>query len=673
MDDQIRKQVADLQNELTRHSYQYYVLDDPTISDAEYDARLQQLIDLEKQYPELSTADSPTKRVGAPPLSNFEQAKHSISMLSLDNAFNDADILDFHNRIVKWLDTKEVVYTAEPKLDGVAVELVYEKGILVRAITRGDGQIGEVITENVRTIRTAPLKLAANGGNIPEILEVRGEVVIFQKDFEALNAKQIESGGKPFANPRNAAAGSLRQLDSKVTAKRPLSLFAYGVGLSDEGLFSGQSEMLEMLADFGFQVNSHIRKQILIGQVLEAYSDFEDLRSTLDYEIDGMVVKVDDLEQQKILGEKIKSPRWAVACKFAATEKVTRMNDIIVQVSRSGILTPVAVLEPVDIGGVIVSRATLHNEDYIRKLDARIGDNVFVKRAGDVIPKVVKVVEQDRTGNEVVFQMPSSCPECSQKIEKYTQAEATVNRCVNPFCPAQIKERLRHFVSKPAFNIDGMGKKIVNQLVDEGLLNAFDDIFSLDEKTLAGLDRMGELSAANLISAVKKASKVSLARFIYALGINLTGERAAKLLAQQFETLDNLMQADQQTLEAIEGVGPETAKAVTDFFATSGNRAVIRKLQDKGVEIMDQVPLITTDQESIFSGKTVVLTGTLENLSRSECKKQLEALGAKVTSSVSKKTDFVIAGENAGSKLVKARDLGVRVLSQQEWMQMMPS
>ncbi len=469
MDKKLVDEAKILQKELTQHSHQYHVLDDPIISDARYDRMLQRLIEIETQYPQLSNAQSPTKRVGGAVLDSFDQAAHTIPMLSLDNAFNDSDITEFHNRIVKKLNREDILYTIEPKLDGVAVELRYEKGILVQATTRGDGRTGEVITQNVRTIRTVPLTLKSvsdpNQKN-PDLLEVRGEVIIQRSDFEVLNKTRLEQDENLFANPRNAAAGSLRQLDSKITASRPLTIFVYGFGAVEGIEFKTQAQMLDVLKDFGFVINEHIQRQKKVQDIPGIYQAFEKMRETLPYEIDGMVIKVDDISLQKELGQKIKSPRWAIAYKFAAIEETTVIKDIVIQVGRTGTLTPVAILEPVKIGGVMVSRATLHNEDEIKRKDIRINDTVMVVRSGDVIPKVVKVVSSVRTGDERLFSMPQTCPVCDSQIHRERLGRSYINRCVNISCQAQRKERLRHFVSKKAFDIDGLGKKIVDQLVD---------------------------------------------------------------------------------------------------------------------------------------------------------------------------------------------------------------
>jgi len=669
MENSIEQEAKKLQKELTEHSFHYHVLDDPVISDHEYDRMLARLNEIESQYPELSTMDSPTKRVGAPPLEVFESAPHSIPMLSLDNAFDDNDVLDFHGRNIKNLGIENILYTVEPKLDGVAVELTYENGILVRATTRGDGIMGEVITENVRTIQSVPLRLKSNRMPVPALLEVRGEVIIMHRDFQGLNKTRLEQGEPVFANPRNAAAGSLRQLDSRVTAKRPLKIFVYGIGLANGLAFSSQSSMLSTLKDFGFPVNTHIQNGITIKQVLDYYKKLADLRPDLDYEIDGMVIKVDSMEMQQALGEKIKSPRWAIAYKFPAMQETTTINKIIVQVGRTGTLTPVALLEPVNVGGVVVSRATLHNADEIKRKDIRVGDKALVMRAGDVIPKVVKVFASQRKGDELPFEMPDTCPVCSSQVRKL-EDEAAV-KCINVACQAQLKERIKHFVSKKGFDMDGLGKKIVDQLVNEGLLTSFADLFSLDQDRLAELDRQADKSAANLVKAINGSKIISLARFIFALGIDHTGENAARLLAQKFETLEDLMEADKASLENIHGMGEKTAMSVMSFFSSRENKSIILKILRSGVQIHNDLHLKETRSNHPFSGKTLVLTGTLETLKRAQAKKNIETLGARVTSSVSSKTDYLVAGRDAGSKLKKARDLGIEILDEGQLVKML--
>ena len=648
-----------LRRELTEHSYRYHVLDDPVIDDQTYDEMLRQLIDIETRYPELVTEDSPTRRIGAPPLTAFDTAPHSVPMLSLDNAFNDQEILEFHTRCLKASGAHAMTYTAEPKLDGVAVELTYENGMLVLATTRGDGYTGEVITENIRTIRAVPLRLMDNKTSVPDFIEVRGEVIIRHKDFEMLNQRRLDKGEPVFANPRNAAAGSLRQLDSKITAQRPLTIFVYGVGVVRGLAFSTQALMLEYLSDLGFPVSPLIKKGISIRQVLENFKHLESFRPELAYDIDGMVIKVDDISIQQALGQKIKSPRWAIAYKFPAMEKTSKILDITVQVGRTGTLTPVAYLVPVNIGGVMVSRATLHNADEIKRKDIRINDTALITRAGDVIPKVVKIIPAARTGEERVFTMPETCPVCGSRVRRL-EGEVAV-KCINVTCSAQIKERIRHFVSKKAFDMDGLGKKLVEQLVDGKIVSSFADLFRLDRDTLAGLERMGLKSADNIIAAIAQSKTVSFARFIFALGIAHTGEHAARLLAQKFADLDALMVADTEAISTIHGMGDTTAAAVTEFFSIEENIKTVKNLLDAGVCITNDLYGDAHEKDNAFSGKTIVLTGSFETLTRNQAKAKLLALGAKVTGSVSKKTDIVIAGSKAGSKLAKAEEFGVTV------------
>ncbi len=666
MDEQIKKDVRALQKELTDHSHRYHVLDDPIISDGEYDRLLKQLVELEQAYPKLSTPDSPTRRVGAPPLSSFESADHTIPMLSLDNAFEDQDIHDFHNRNAKSLEFPSMAYTVEPKLDGVAVELRYESGVLVQALTRGDGRTGEVITDNIRTIGSIPLKLRQGDRPIPELLEVRGEVIIHGADFKKLNQQRLGRGEDAFANPRNAAAGSLRQLDSRITATRPLDIFVYGLGAVKGIEFKTQAEILECLGDFGFPVNPEIECGIDVDGVLNAYQELMEKRESLSYEIDGMVVKVNRLDLQQALGEKIKSPRWAIAYKFPATQEVTTVRNITVQVGRTGVLTPVAELEPVGIGGVMVSRATLHNADEVKKKDIRVGDKVLVMRAGDVIPKVVKSMKSERKGDSESFVMPTHCPVCDSEVLRL-EGETAV-KCVNTTCRAQLKERIRHFVSKKGFDVDGLGKKIVEQLVDEELISSPADLFELEAHTLAVLDRMAEKSANNLVNAIKGAKEVSMPRFIFALGIDHAGENAARLMAQNFESLDDLMEAGPEQIAAIHGMGEKSANSIFNFFSNQRNRDVIEKMQALGVKVVNTL-FITGEEETsthAFAGKTMVLTGSLTRMTRAQAKSALLEKGAKVTGSVSAKTDFLVAGEKAGSKLTKAQALGVQVLSEDE-------
>ena len=667
--DIIEQEVIDLQRELTEHAYRYHVLDDPVIDDETYDQKLRRLIELEAQHPEFQTPDSPTLRVGAPPLKDFKTAAHTLPMLSLDNAFSDEEILAFHQRVIKALETDTVLYTVEPKLDGVAVELTYEGGLLTLATTRGDGRVGEVITENIRTIGQIPLKLSEAKMPAPGRIEVRGEVIIKTPDFEELNRRRTENGENAFANPRNAAAGSLRQLDSKITASRPLRIFVYGIGAVEGMGFTSQSQILETLESFGFPVNAHVQKRVDLPRVLEVYRHYQEIRPDLDYEIDGTVIKVDEILFQQALGEKTKSPRWAIAYKFPAMEKTTTITDIRVQVGRTGTLTPVAVLAPVNIGGVMVSRATLHNEDEIRRKDVRIGDRVMVTRAGDVIPKVVKVVAALREGNEKIFEMPTSCPVCGSTVKR--MADESAIKCINAACPAQIKERIRHFVSKKALDVDGLGKKLVEQLVDLGMIHTFADLFLLEPEKLAALPRMGEKSAANLIAALKTAKSVDLNRLIFALGIDHTGENAARILAGRYDTLQDLMAAGIEELAGIHGLGEKTATAIASFFSNPENQGLITALESAGVRISNPLYAATEEKDHPFSGKTLVLTGTLSRLTRSEAKTMLLGLGAKVTGSVSSRTDYLVAGEASGSKLKKAGDLGVTILDETRFLSLL--
>lgn len=658
---EIEKRAQELRDEIHGHNYRYYALDDPEISDAEYDRLMKELLEIEEKFPALKVEDSPTVRVGAAPLEKFETTEHSIPMLSIDNAFNDEDMTDFHDRVKKALKTSdEVRYTAEPKMDGIAVELVYENGKLIMASTRGDGIRGEVITENVKTIPSVPLVLMENPDvPIPSLLEVRGEVMIGYDGFKKLNQQRTEIGEQLFANPRNAAAGSLRQLDSRVTAKRPLEIYIYGAGLKSELEFQTHGEMLNSLKKLGFRINPYIKSGISIEEVLENYKLLTEEREKLPYEIDGMVVKVDSISMQESLGSTSRSPKWVMAYKFPAAEETTRINEIEVQVGRTGTLTPVAHLEPVNIGGVTVSRASLHNEDEIERLDVRVGDTVFVKRAGDVIPKVVKVVTSKRTGSEVQFKMPMACPVCDSEVVRLV-GEAAV-RCRNASCPAQLKESVKHFVSKAAFDIDGMGDKLVEQLVNNNYVTSYADVFKLDKAVLQSLERMGEKSAINIINAIENSKKISPDRFLYSLGIRFVGSHVAKLITDHFGEIEKIYDATREDLQGIEGVGPVAAGTLFDFFALEKNRNLVTEMIGCGVEIVKGE---LTEKGDALSGKTFVLTGTLSKMKRSDVKKLIESKGGKVTGSVSKKTDYLLAGESAGSKLDKAKELGVEIISE---------
>jgi DNA ligase (NAD+) len=661
VDPHITKRVAELRTALHHHNHRYYVLDDPEISDAEYDALMQELIRLETGYPQLASPDSPTARVGAPPLAKFETVKHAVPMLSLENGFNEADILGFDDRMRRQTGRKTVLYTAEPKLDGVAVELVYEGGRLVTAATRGDGVTGEVITANVKTISAVPLVLLdAHGQRTPQLLEVRGEIFLEREGFRKLNAERLEEGLPLFANPRNAAAGSLRQLDSRITAHRPLTIYVYGVGSAQYLNVTSHGDLLQSLKQLGFRINPLTRSAITVEHVLDFYSELEEKRHGLPYEIDGMVIKVDRLSDQLQLGSTSRSPRWAIAYKFPAIQATTSVDAIEVQVGRTGKLTPVAHLKPVRVGGVTVSRATLHNEDEVRKKDVRVGDHVLVQRAGDVIPEVVKVIDTKRSGAEKPFEMPKHCPVCGSSVVREEGAAAT--RCVNANCPAQIKERIKHFAAKGAFDIDGLGDKLVEQMVEKKVLNSFADIFTLDQQVVEGLERMGSKSARNLIGGIEGSKQISFQRFLFALGIGHVGEHVAKILAEHFTGLDDISKASREELETITDVGPIVAASVVNFFSRPENQAMLRQLLHNGLAIRNE----TRANRTPLAGMSFVLTGALTGMTRRQAQEAIEAAGGRVISTVSRNTDVVVAGDSPGSKLQRARELGVAVIGETE-------
>ncbi len=661
-----------LREELHRHNRLYYLADNPEISDAAYDRLFRELQAIEAAFPDLCTPDSPTARVGAPPAGELEVVSRSIPMLSMNNAFSEEEITEFDRRIKRHLQTEDDLrYMVEPKLDGIAVELTYASGRLVRGTTRGDGVNGEVITANVKTITTVPLRLGKRPGREwPELLEVRGEVVIGREAFARLNAARMKKNEPPFANARNAAAGSLRQLDSRITAQRPLMFFAYGVGnFSEPDTVQTQEQLLLLLAQLGLQISPLVKGGLGLAEVLQYYRELEAQRPELSYDIDGMVVKVYSLRLQKELGATSRSPRWAIAYKFPAEQETTRLESIEVQVGRTGALTPVARLRPVSIGGVTVSKATLHNEDEIRRKDIRIGDTVLVQRAGDVIPEVVKSVPAQRTGTETIFQMTDTCPSCGTAVVRM-EGEA-VTRCVNAACPAQVKERIKHFASKGAFDIDGLGDKLVEQLINAGMVSRFGDLFRLDRDRLAAMERMGPKSADNLLAAAEKSKTVDFAAFLYALGIRYVGEHVARLLAGHYGDVRQLAAADITELSQIDGVGPVVAQSLRSFFANPQNREIITDLERCGVRIVYGEQ--TRSAEGPLAGKTFVLTGSLETLTRSQAKDRIEAAGGKVIGSVSSRTDYVVAGSAAGSKLDKARQLGVTILDENQLAQMINS
>lgn len=667
----IEEQLTELRTTLRHHEYLYHVMDAPEIPDAEYDRLLRELRALEEQHPELITPDSPTQRVGAAPLTAFSQVRHEVPMLSLDNVFDEASFLAFNKRVQDRLKNSDaLVWCCELKLDGLAVSLLYENGVLVRAATRGDGTTGEDITVNVRTIRAVPLKL--HGENIPARLEVRGEVFLPQAGFEKINEDARRTGAKVFANPRNAAAGSLRQLDPRITAKRPLTFFCYGVGLLEGGeLPRSHMGRLQQFKAWGLPVSDRVRLCDTPDAVLDFYHQVENDRPHLGFDIDGVVIKVDSLELQEQLGFVARAPRWAVAFKFPAVEQMTTVREVEFQVGRTGAITPVARLEPVQVAGVLVSNATLHNADEIERLGLRIGDRVVIRRAGDVIPQVVNVVMTDRPDDTRPVVFPAHCPVCGSDVER-VEGEA-VTRCTGGLiCGAQRKEALKHFVSRRAMDVDGMGDKIIDQLVEKEYVKTPADLFRLTAGKLTGLDRMGPKSAQNVVNALEKAKETTFARFLYALGIREVGEATAAGLAAHFGNLDALSKASIDELQKVQDVGIVVATHVFNFFEEESNREVIRQLVEE-VGIHWPAPAVINAEEidSPFAGKTIVLTGTLSLMSRDDAKARLTELGAKVSGSVSKKTDLLIAGEAAGSKLAKAQELGVDVIDEAEMVRLL--
>ncbi len=659
----VRQRVARLRDEINYHNYRYYVLDDPEITDAEYDRLLRELQELEEKYPELVTTDSPTQRVGATPLKEFAEVHHEVPMLSLENAFSDEEVFDFDRRARERLNVAEIEYAVEPKLDGLAISLLYKEGVLSRAATRGDGTTGEDVTQNVRTIDAIPLRLLGKG--YPGILEVRGEVIMTKAGFEKLNQLQRQHGAKLFANPRNAAAGSLRQLDPRITATRPLSFFSYGNGLVEQGeLPSRHHQIMQKMKSWGIPVNPESSVVKGVEGCLAYYRKMQQKRDSLPYDIDGIVYKVDRLDQQEKLGFVARAPRWALAHKFPAQEEMTKLLAIDVQVGRTGALTPVARLQPVHVGGVVVSNATLHNQDEIDRLDVRVGDTVIVRRAGDVIPQIVSVVLSRRKGNPPRYKLPDTCPVCGSPTARLSGEVVTY--CTGGlYCPAQRKQAIKHFASRRAMDIEGLGDKLVEQLVDEKLVNDVADLYDLTVEQVQQLERMGPKSAHNLIAALEKSKSTTLARFLYALGIHDVGETTAQTLASHFGSLEKIMHADEETLMAVPDIGPVVAESIIRFFRQKHNRKVIRKLQQAGIHWPTEKA--KPSGKLPLQGKTFVLTGTLSKMTRDEAKAALQALGAKVTGSVSKKTDYVVAGENPGSKADKAEALGVTILDEKDF------
>lgn len=664
----IKQRLDELKAQLNYHAQRYYVDDDPDIPDAHYDRLMQELIGIEEKHPQWVSPDSPSQRVGGQALKEFEQVKHEMPMLSLDNVFDNKELTAFEKRITDRLETTQsLTYSCEPKLDGLAVSLLYEDGQLVQAATRGDGQIGENITLNARTIRNIPLSLQGHGW--PSRLEVRGEVVMPKEGFSTLNALAIKKGEKPFANPRNAAAGSLRQLNSSVTASRPLLFYAYAVGVMSEPFADSHHARLTLLRQWGLTVSQELKQVQGFSQVIDYYQDILQRRSLLSYEIDGVVIKVDNILLQNKLGFVAKAPRWAIAYKFPAQEEITQLLDVEFQVGRTGAITPVAKLEPVFVGGVTVSNATLHNQDEIIRLGVKIGDSVIIRRAGDVIPQITAVVESARSQNVQDICFPTQCPICHSLVERI-EGEAVIRCTGGLICAAQAKEAIKHFSSRKALNIDGLGDKIVEQLIDKELIKTAADLFKLTVSQVAMLDRMGPKSAQNLINALIKAKQTTLAKFIYALGIREVGEVTAANLATHFVYFDAICHATQEQLIMVPDVGQVVAEHLVTFFNQEHNKVIIDALLKAGIFWPEEPMNQQQDKPQPLLGKVLVLTGSLTQLSRQEAKQALEALGAKVTGSVSAKTDILIAGDAAGSKLTKANQLGIEILNEQQMMRL---
>ena len=651
----VNRRIADLTDQINHYAHQYYVLDNPKVPDAEYDRLAQELKELEENHPELKRIDSPSERVGGKPLDHFRKVQHEVPMLSLSNAFDEGELRDFDRRVRQGLGA-DPTYSVELKIDGLAITLKYEEGDFVLGATRGDGSTGEDITSNLKTIPSIPLKLQK-----PVTIEVRGEAFMPKSSFNRLNKAREEKGEALFANPRNAAAGSLRQLDPKIAAKRNLDMFVYSVGQIEGKEIDSHTESLAYVRELGFKINPEAKHCKDIEEVVDYVNSWLDRRSDLEYEIDGIVIKVDSLDQQEELGFTAKSPRWATAFKFPAEEVVTKLIDIELSIGRTGVVTPTAILEPVSVAGTTVQRASLHNEDLIREQDVRIGDRVTIKKAGDIIPKVVNVLTDQRTGEERDFSMPENCPACESELVRI-EGEVAL-RCVNPECPAQVREGLIHFASRDAMNIDGLGERVITQLHSQELVQSAADLYRLEMEQVMELERMGEKSATNLINAIEATKTNSLDKLLFGLGIRFVGAKAAKTLAMHFETMDRLMEADVEALIEVDEIGEKMADSIVRTFEQPGMQKLVDELKELGVNMTytgpKQAQVITSD--SPLSGKTVVITGAMEAYSRNDAKAMVEALGGKVTGTVSKKTDLLIAGDKAGSKLEKAEELGIDI------------
>jgi len=656
-----RERIEDLRSQIRHHDHLYYVKGQPSIADAAYDQLLRELSDLEEEFPDLKTPDSPTERVSGRVQPAFGEVRHTTPMLSLESLMNEDEVREFGKRVERGLGLSGVVYMAEPKFDGLSVELVYQEGRFLRGSTRGDGYVGEDVSENLKQIRSLPLSLFTEERPAPGTIAVRAEAIMRLEEFEALNRRITELGKEPFANPRNAASGSLRQLDTRVTASRPLDLFAYDVMYADAVSIRSQREALDFLAAWGFRVDPTSRLCPSLDDVVAYHAEHEAKRDELDYELDGIVVKVDRRDQQAELGSRSRSPRWAVAFKFAARQEVTEVMDIAVSVGRTGKLTPVALLRPVDVSGVTVSRATLHNQDEVRRKDVRVGDKVRIQRAGDVIPEVVEVLLEHRKGDPPVFQMPAVCPVCGFRVE----AKGAYHLCTGGWsCRAQQTGRIQHFASRGAMEIDFLGEKTVAQLVERGLVRDLSDLHRLQKKDLLELDGFAEKSADNLVKAIEASKKAPLDRFLYGLGIGNVGQHVAHVLASHFGSLDRMLDAREDELLSVHEIGEEVARSVVDYFADEKNRRVIEDMQRNGLDLVWEA----SRKEKTLSGTRVVFTGTLSKLQRDEAKRMVEERGGRVTSSVSRNTSFVVVGEDAGSKAEKARELGVKVVSEDEFL-----
>lgn len=659
----VSETIKSLRKKINNHNYQYYVLDNPIISDSEYDKLLKELELIEKKYPEFIIPESPTQRIGAQPIESFGTVTHRITMMSLANAMSDDELKAFDERLKKILNSaEEIEYVIEPKLDGLAVELIYENGKFINGSTRGDGNTGEDITSNLKTIKGIPLILRDDIISLPDLMEVRGEVFIRKEDFELLNSKRSQSNKQPFANARNAAAGSLRQLDPKITAKRSLSIYCYQAGIVDGINLNTHSEFLERLKNWGLPVNPEVKIVKGIEKAIQFHKQLETIRNEFPYEIDGSVIKVNSLSIRNKLGVRSRSPRWAIAGKFKAQQVTTIINDIFTSVGRTGAITPVAKLQPVEVGGVTVTNATLHNQDEIDRKDIRIGDTVIIERSGDVIPKVIKVIQEKRTEDAIVYHLPDHCPECNNQLMR--PENEVVFRCPNYSCPAKIKGNIKHFVSKNALDMDGLGEKLIDQLVNERIIKKVDDLFRIKKNQLANLERMGDKSADNIIDSINNSKLTTFSRFIYALGIRHVGEHTSKILESAFKgNFDSFLEATFEDLESIEEIGPIVAQSIIEFWNDESNKQIANNCFEFGIKLKRNNEIV----DQILTGKTFVFTGSLERINRKEAKEIVERQGGRASNSVSKNTDYVVAGPGSGTKLEKAKILGINIINEDEF------